>query len=85
VLEKCGRGELQDELNRLSKQGKWLEMAGLIDDELLDQIAIVGERHEIATKIRERCGSLVDRVSLVAPFAPDTELWADVVQDLREV
>jgi probable F420-dependent oxidoreductase len=62
VLEKCGRGELQDELNRLSKQGKWLEMAGLIDDELLDQIAIVGERHE-----------------------PDTELWADVVQDLREV
>ena len=84
VLEQCGRGELQDELNRLSKQGRWLEMAGRIDDELLDRIAIVGERHEIAGKIRERCGGLVDRVSLVAPFAPDTELWADVVKELQE-
>jgi len=84
VLESRGWGELQPELNRLSKQGRWLEMAGRIDDELLDRIAIVGERHEIAGKIRERCGGLVDRVSLVAPFAPDTELWADVVKELQE-
>jgi len=84
VLEHCGRGELQDELNRLSKQGKWLEMAGLIDDDLLDQIAITGERHEIAARIRARCGGVVDRVSLVAPFAPDAELWSDVVAELKE-
>jgi probable F420-dependent oxidoreductase len=84
VLEHCGRGELQDELNRLSKQGKWLEMAGLIDDELLDLIAITGERHEIAARIKARCGGVVDRVSLVAPFAPDADLWSDVVAELGE-
>ena len=33
VLECHGLGDLQDELNRLSQQGKWLEMAGLIDDD----------------------------------------------------
>jgi probable F420-dependent oxidoreductase len=85
VLDHCGRGELQEELNRLSKQGKWLEMAGLIDDDLLDTIAITGERHEIAAKIKARCGGAVDRVSLVAPFAPDAELWADVVKELGEI
>ncbi|MGI9592131.1 MAG: LLM class F420-dependent oxidoreductase [Myxococcota bacterium] len=84
VLEHCGRGELQDELNRLSKQGKWLEMAGLIDDELLETIAITGERGEIAGKIKARCAGLVDRVSLAAPFAPDAELWSDVVAELKE-
>ncbi|MGH0037860.1 MAG: LLM class F420-dependent oxidoreductase [Myxococcota bacterium] len=83
VLEHCGRGELQPELNRLSKQGKWLEMAGLVDDDLLEQIAVSGERSEIAGKIAARCGGQVDRVSLVAPFAPDAELWADVVQELQ--
>ena len=85
VLEHCGRGDLQEELNRLSKQGKWLEMAGLIDDDLLEAIAITGERDEIAAKIKARCAGAVDRVSLVAPFAPDAELFADVVKELGEI
>jgi probable F420-dependent oxidoreductase len=82
VLESIGRGELQDELNFMSKQGKWLEMAALIDDDLLERIAIVGERGEVASKIRERCGDFADRVSLIAPFAPDPDLWSDIVSDL---
>ncbi len=85
VLEHCGQGELQDELNRLSKQGRWLEMAGLVDDGLLDQIAVSGEREGLAARIYERCAGLVDRVSLVAPFAPDGELFEDVVRDLSEL
>src|SRR5882724_7194044 len=35
VLESVGRGELQSELNRLSKVGQWDEMGRRIDDELL--------------------------------------------------
>jgi len=82
VLESIGRGELQDELNAMSKQGKWLEMAARIDDDLLEQIAIVGHRSEVAAKIRERCAGFADRVSLIAPFAPDADLWEDVVSEL---
>ena len=33
VLELHGWGDLQDELNRLSKQGEWVEMGELIDDD----------------------------------------------------
>jgi len=82
VLESIGRGDLQDELNRMSKEGKWLEMAGKIDDELLAKIAVVAPRGEVAARVRERCGEWADRVSLVAPFAPDEDLWSDIVSDL---
>ena len=43
VLELHGWGGLQDELNTLSKQGKWVEMGTLIDDEILNTFAVVGE------------------------------------------
>ncbi|MEE2674926.1 MAG: LLM class F420-dependent oxidoreductase [Myxococcota bacterium] len=81
VLECHGQGDLQDELNRLSKQGKWLEMAGLVDDDLLEKIAVVAPRDEVAAKVRERCGSWADRVMLMSHFGgPD--LLEDIVEDL---
>ena len=83
VLDHIGRGELQTELNQLSKQGKWLEMAGLIDDDLLDSIAVAGPRDQIPGLLTERYGDLVDRLSLVAPFAPDEGLWSDIVAAVK--
>ncbi|MEE9278553.1 MAG: LLM class F420-dependent oxidoreductase [Myxococcota bacterium] len=83
VLECHGWGELQTELNGLSKRGMWSEMAGLIEDPILDTVAVVGEPGEIAEKIRARCGSFTDRVSLVTPGAADPEAWGDVVRELR--
>jgi probable F420-dependent oxidoreductase len=82
VLSCHGQSELGDELHQLSKQGKWLEMAGLIDDDLLEKIAVVAPRNEIARRVRERCADFADRVSFVAPFAPDPESWADVVAEV---
>jgi probable F420-dependent oxidoreductase len=62
VLESIGRGELQTELNRLSKAGEWDEMGRLIDDDLLDAFAVVGEPHQIAARIAKRYGGVFDRV-----------------------
>ena len=46
VLELHGWGDLQTELNTLSKRGAWDDMAALIDDEVLDTFAVVGRtRH----------------------------------------
>ena len=39
VLDCHQRGDLQPELNALSKRGAWGEMAARIDDELLEQLA----------------------------------------------
>jgi len=82
VLECHGLGALQDELNALSKQGRWLEMAARLPAELVERVAIVGPRRDVAARIRERYGSFSDRVSLVAPFAPDGSTFTDVVSAL---
>ncbi len=82
TLDCHGWGELHLELNRMSKQGRWDEMTGLIDDEVLHAIAVVGPRHEIADRLRERLDGIADGVSLTHNRAPDPGHWADVVADL---
>ena len=42
VLDLHGWGDLQDELNSLSKQGEWVKMGDLIDDEILTTFAVDG-------------------------------------------
>lgn len=73
VLESVGRGPLQNELNQLTKSGGWAQMPSLIDDALLDRIALVGPVHEIPEKLRARYGTNLDRVSLVAYGLTDEE------------
>jgi len=83
VLDCHGLGDIQLEANRLSKEGRWLDMGALIDDELLDRIAIVGHADEVAVKVRARCEGVADRVSLSSPVAADPSLWADAVRSLH--
>jgi probable F420-dependent oxidoreductase len=83
TLECHGWEELHRELNRLSKQGRWDDMADLIDDEVLDTLAVVGPRAEIAGKLRERLDGIADGVSLTHNRAPDPRQWADVVAALQ--
>jgi probable F420-dependent oxidoreductase len=78
-----GWEELHGELNRLSKQGRWDEMAGLVEDEMLETIAVIGPRHEIAPALEQRLAGIADAVSLTNNRAPDPELWANVVSDLK--
>ena len=60
VLDSIGYGELQGELNRLSKAGEWVQMGQRIDDTLLEKIAIVGEPKEIGEKLAQRYGDIFD-------------------------
>ena len=79
VLELHGWGDLQSELNALSKRGSWDQMADLIDDEILHAFAVVGPLEEIAGKVLERFGGVVDRFSFYAPYPMAPERWAGVL------
>ncbi|HEX5096413.1 MAG TPA: TIGR03617 family F420-dependent LLM class oxidoreductase, partial [Acidimicrobiia bacterium] len=63
VLDTHGWGDLQPELNTLSKRGGWPEMSALITDEMVDELCIVGKPAEIPEKLQARYGDIVDRAS----------------------
>jgi len=70
VLETHGWSKLQPQLNMMSKQGQWVEMGELIEDEILDAFAVVGEPNEIVPMIKSRYTGLVDRISINFTYAP---------------
>lgn len=83
VLEIHGWGGLQDELNALSKQGKWVEMGERIDDEILDTFAVVAPRDEVADELTRRYGDVIDRLSFYAPGQSDAAGWRAVMEQLK--
>jgi len=83
VLDLHGWGELQPELNRLSKQGKWEEMGERIDDDVLETFALVGPPEDVPKLLHDRYGDLLDRVSFYAPYRTDADRWRGVIAGLR--
>ncbi|MFI0444768.1 TIGR03617 family F420-dependent LLM class oxidoreductase [Actinomadura sp. 6N118] len=85
VLESAGRAGLQDELAMLARQGRWREMPGLIDDELISEVAVRGELTEIPELLVRRYGALCRRVTLMGPFHQDPGTWAGLVARIHEI
>lgn len=73
VLEMHGWGDLQTELNVMSKRGEWVEMGERITDEMLDAFAIVCEPEQVAARVKERFAGLTDRVTCAFPHATPEE------------
>jgi probable F420-dependent oxidoreductase len=72
-------GDLPDRLNALSKEGRWRDMGGLVDDEVLALFSVTGKPEEIGPAILTRFGGLLDRVALYAPYRYEPEPWARVL------
>ena len=83
VFELHGYGDLHPELRQLARQDRWSEMGALIDDDLIETIAVVGEPDRIAAMVRDRLSGISDSVSLVNNRAPDPEHLVDVVAGLH--
>ena len=84
VLEAHGYGDLQGKLNLLSKEGKWGEMTSLIDDELLNTVAVVAETPEdVAKEIKKRYSDHGDRIT-PAFYSGEEGLASRVINALRD-
>ncbi len=79
VLELHGWGDLQPELNTLSKRGEWEKMGELIDDDILNAFAVVAPLDQVAAEVLKRFDGLVDRFSFYAPYKADPEMWKGVL------
>jgi len=83
VLELHGWGELQGELNAMSKQGKWVEMGELITPEIVNAFAVVCEPAAVAKEVKARFGDIVDRFSFYMPYASDPNELAGMLEGFR--
>jgi probable F420-dependent oxidoreductase len=84
VLDVEGWGDLQPELNTLSKRGEWGEMADLISDEMVTTIAVHGTPRQCAEEIVRRYGRDVQRVCAYFPFyEASDELVAELTAELK--
>lgn len=82
VLGVQGWGDMQPELNAMSKQGKWAEMSELVTDEMLNVFGIMDEPGNVVPTMKARYGDFVDRTSGGFTFV-DTETRTQMVADLR--
>jgi alkanesulfonate monooxygenase SsuD/methylene tetrahydromethanopterin reductase-like flavin-dependent oxidoreductase (luciferase family) len=82
VLAAHGWEELQPELNALSKQGRWQDMGGLIDDEMLYTIAACGTPADIARHIRDRVDGVGDTVFLYQPGPMNLDTLTAIIDEL---
>lgn len=83
VLDLHGWGDLQTDLHRLSHAGEWDQMGSLIDDEILNEFAVVAPVHDVAKKVRERCDGVIDRVFVGFPASIEEAMVAAVVEEMR--
>jgi probable F420-dependent oxidoreductase len=83
VLALHGWGELQTTLNELSRQGEWVKMGELIDDDVLHAFAVVGSPEDAGREVLRRFDDVIERFGLYAPYALDPDARARVVATLR--
>jgi probable F420-dependent oxidoreductase len=82
VLELHGFGDLEGELNRLSKLGRWDEMGERIGEDVLDAFCVTAPAERLADALVKRYAGAIDRV-LDGFGIDDPEQRAEQVAKLR--
>ncbi len=76
TLDAHGWGDIQPELNQLSKAGRWADMNSLITDEMIDTLAVCGTPEQASAILATRYRGIADRVALSLPGTVRPELLA---------
>lgn len=84
VLEAEGLGDLQPELKRLTKEGRWSEMAALVNDDLVARVAVTGTPAECGRELVRRYDGVADRVAVATPMLLGEAASAEMATALRE-
>lgn len=74
VLDHHGWGDLHTEAHAFTKTDRWSELADLIDDEVLNTFAVVGDVATAGPALVDRFTGLADRLNLSMPYKADPNL-----------
>lgn len=85
VMAMHGWQDVAHELSAAASRGKWLEMPGMITDNMLEVFATTADAEELPAALKERYANLADRLSLYKPFTPggNTKFWEKIVKNWK--
>ena len=83
VLEVEGYGDLQTELNAMTKAGRWAEMPARIDDHLLTTLTARGTPKAVAAQVVDRFGGRADRIGFYTPYAIADDTLGEIIDALQ--
>ena len=77
VMALHGWEDTASQLSDLASRGAWADMAGLINDDMLHECAVIASPADLPSALLERYQGLVDRLGLYIPFKPGVrdEFW----------
>ena len=78
-------GDIAEQASVLSKQQRWDELPGLVNDEMLHTVATIATHDAIAAALTDRYQGRVDRIEFSIPVTneADAEAWQTILTDLR--
>jgi probable F420-dependent oxidoreductase len=85
VLSLHGWDDLGAELHRLSKEGKWGEMAAAVPDDVLHAFTAVARYDGLSRAIEQRFGGLSDSIELGTLGSASPGETAELLQDIRRI
>jgi len=83
ILDHHGIGALQEELNELVRQGRFDELARVLDDTTLRHFAVVAPPERVAPELVARFGALVNRLSLTTPYPIEAEVTDQILAEVK--
>jgi probable F420-dependent oxidoreductase len=83
VLELHGWGELQTELARMAREGRWNELGDAVDPAIFRAFACIEPPEKLGGALLERFGDLIDGVTFGSTHPVEPELLAPVVAALH--
>ncbi len=85
VFELEGYGEIQPVARSFTKEGRWDELASLIEQPLLERVAVRGTPKQVAEQIGRRYREHTDRVAVYLPYAVADGLVEELLDELHAV
>lgn len=85
VLSLHGWDDLHAKLHRMSRQGRWKEMAAEIPDDVVRTFAAVAPYDGLARAVEERFGGLSDAIAIQFPDGTAPGLVAELVRDVQRI
>ena len=76
--------DVGQKLHRMSQEGKWEEMPGLISDDMVEEFAVVGTHDEIVRKLKKRWDGVCTTLGLPHQTSEGDERVRAMIQELHQ-